>query len=1056
MPLPFAIVCDLLEESYTLATAHKSNKSNNQALIAWCTRHRSRIDAPDTNLAALLSTLLPEKRTDRVYCIQASSLERIIGRGLMLGSSRLKELAIYKQPGLGLDLADCVERILTVTPNPTLPERLQVTVEEIDEALHTVAAKVKWSSPSVRVSEAASATAPARSVLEAVYRRLPAREAKWLTRLVLKDFQPLVFDAYQVYHSCDPLLPPILKLRQDFTIAIDTMQRLKREMRSSHPGTIHIGRDRLSSIKPLLSVKVGRQQWFKARSIKHCINMCTGLMSVEAKVDGEYCQIHVDVSKGRRGIQIFSKSGKDSTEDRERLIGIITDSLGIGKAGSCVKTECILEGELAVYSELEKKILPFHHIRKHVARRGRFMNTEQDSPPRPHEHLMIVYYDILLLDGRSLLNVRHSERFKLLEMIVRCDKGQAELIQRQIINTNHPMAASALRNAFAKVITDRSEGLVLKADQPYFNFDIDKRPFTNHCIKLKKDYIGRFGEVGDFAVVGAGFNAARARSYNINNLKWTHFYVGCIDNREAVKRWNATPEFTVVNVVELSEALLKTFMLYTNPKPVSAEDNVETKLKPAAGAQTTPMTVAFTNPPVFDLRCFNFDKVGSTNWWSLRFPSVAKIHFDRDFSDVLSFDELQKIAEDATAAPELEDSRDNLTWIAKLEQADPRGLAVDAVTQLTATTIPTPSPRRGSPNSSGSLALVRQLTESSLERSVEFLGTSLSQSHRLVASQPSPTTNRSQYPLFSDHKRKHTAFPTTLFSPSKKRRKSFLDENSRVTFSSRQPEPESPTRRPLGEINGNSTQHPQTSTSPSTTYPPKSETLRISAHPMDCRGKEKDAGGQEGAAEKSAESSSSLLPLHDSAIIIPDSEDDDETDSEATHPSSPLAYTTKHRDGDHKDEKRHPNQRSGQAGAGCQYAGIECQLANRLILLPSYFSDLEGIEPLLQAHGLSNIARDAEAWIGENATDVSLFPGGQAGPNKILFVDSVERKLETKALLSEVEDIRQDIPEERRDWISVYDWRVLNHLAIYEDTKTTKKYYDGFHDPWRRWYCGLV
>jgi DNA ligase-4 len=75
-------------------------------------------------------------------------------------------------------------------------------------------------------------------------------------------------------------------------------------------------------------------------------------------------------------------------------------SLAIGNARCHVKTECILEGELVVYSELvscrhsqknvtilwltsclqEKKILPFHHIRKHVTRRGWFMNTEQDSP----------------------------------------------------------------------------------------------------------------------------------------------------------------------------------------------------------------------------------------------------------------------------------------------------------------------------------------------------------------------------------------------------------------------------------------------------------------------------------------------------------------------------------------------------------------------------------------------------------------------------------------------------------------------------------------------------
>lgn len=132
-----------------------------------------------------------------------------------------------------------------------------------------------------------------------------------------------MFDAYQVYHSCDPILPSILKIREDFTIAIETIQRLRKDRRFLGQGSSYIDRECLARIGPQLSTKVGRQQWFKARSIKHCISMCMGLMSVEAKVDGEYCQIHVDASKGRRGVQIFSKSGKDSTEDRTRLIGYL-------------------------------------------------------------------------------------------------------------------------------------------------------------------------------------------------------------------------------------------------------------------------------------------------------------------------------------------------------------------------------------------------------------------------------------------------------------------------------------------------------------------------------------------------------------------------------------------------------------------------------------------------------------------------------------------------------------------------------------------------------------
>ena len=112
MPFPFADVCDLLETCHELALARKSHASTAEA---WFRRHRTRIDAHDTSLVALISTLLPDKRSDRVYCVQAPRLEKIIGRGLSLGSSRIADLARYRQPGSASDLGDCVERVLIAT-----------------------------------------------------------------------------------------------------------------------------------------------------------------------------------------------------------------------------------------------------------------------------------------------------------------------------------------------------------------------------------------------------------------------------------------------------------------------------------------------------------------------------------------------------------------------------------------------------------------------------------------------------------------------------------------------------------------------------------------------------------------------------------------------------------------------------------------------------------------------------------------------------------------------------------------------------------------------------
>ncbi|RFN46749.1 DNA ligase 4 [Fusarium flagelliforme] len=329
MPLSFFLVCELLDQCYNLFIDKKSCYG---VITKWFARHRSYVDAHDTSLSALLSTLLPDKRTDRVYCIQAPSLERIIGRACLLGASRIAELAQYRQPGSGIDLADCVHRILTVTPSPGYSKKDLVTVEEIDELLHSLASRVRWSSPSIRTSQA-SLTPTNRTDVEFMYRRLSAVEAKWFTRLILKGYQPLVLDPHLIYQLCDPLLPCVLKVQDDFAIAIATAQVLRRRL-LPNAGRRTPREQIMGTVKPQLGIKIGRQPWLKGRSIKHCLDMGHGRMSVEEKIDGEYCQIHIDPSKGDRCLQIFSKSGKDSTEDRVALHGSVLNIPWVAQADS--------------------------------------------------------------------------------------------------------------------------------------------------------------------------------------------------------------------------------------------------------------------------------------------------------------------------------------------------------------------------------------------------------------------------------------------------------------------------------------------------------------------------------------------------------------------------------------------------------------------------------------------------------------------------------------------------------------------------------------------------
>lgn len=116
MPFPFRFIGDLLEALDDSRRDPESRPTTNHVQVTrWFRQHRQQLDMPETDACAVLSTLLPEQRTDRVYFIQTTKLEGIIGSALTLGSSRVKELRRHREPGLGLDLADCVDRILSVT-----------------------------------------------------------------------------------------------------------------------------------------------------------------------------------------------------------------------------------------------------------------------------------------------------------------------------------------------------------------------------------------------------------------------------------------------------------------------------------------------------------------------------------------------------------------------------------------------------------------------------------------------------------------------------------------------------------------------------------------------------------------------------------------------------------------------------------------------------------------------------------------------------------------------------------------------------------------------------
>ncbi|KAK3684443.1 hypothetical protein LTR37_020283 [Vermiconidia calcicola] len=683
MPLPFSEICILLSrlEDIELRDPPLFNPAEKygaikEVTVFWFKSHRRAISELSTEDAvAFISTFLPERRTDRVYGVQAPRLCKTLSRCLSLSAARAKDLQAYKQSGHG-DLASCVERVLTSGGPPGSP---RVQLADVDGMLEVLAAQSRFSDPSIQRIPPGSSEARD-DLLGHVFKRVSPSEGKWLVRLILKDFSPVKVNESLLLKSFHFLLSDLLQFQNDFTAAISLLKGALHEYPDSpDPRSVELHRKSAAQyLKPSVGVKVGRPNFAKARGIDHCMNMLgRERCALERKYDGEYCEIHIDLTKSVKVtecITIFSKSGKNSTSDRRGIHQILVDCLRLGRPDCKIKQRAILLGELVVYSDSERRIMPFEEIRKHVSRSGSFIGTDRDSQPKLGEHLAIVFFDVLLLDNETIMSKPIEERRMWLREIYTKIGGRAMTAEWKIVDfSDAERAKKILVIQFAASIAERCEGLVLKpCGMPYFALGSGSDGRAQSYIKLKKDYIADLGDEADFAVVGGSYSAQQALKSGVSNLRWTNFHLGCLLNKCDVLRFDARPRYRIVSTIR-QEACI--------PKPVLAAANAVGQFcaKPyQRGTQpanfdldidnATNMDVTFDKPFVFEVLGSGFEKPSKCNFYMLRHARVKKLHQDRTWRDCVSFQELQEQAAASRAAPDDSESQETKRWVEKIER----------------------------------------------------------------------------------------------------------------------------------------------------------------------------------------------------------------------------------------------------------------------------------------------------------------------------------------------------------------------------------------------------
>ncbi|KAL9112304.1 MAG: hypothetical protein Q9227_003422 [Pyrenula ochraceoflavens] len=689
MSFKFRWICDLLQEVEEnrvnkIASRSRAYDPDRKVIEQWFRRHDTRIPRKGPDAVAFLSSLFPQKRVDRVYEMQEANVSTTFGRCLQLSTTRKEQLNRWRTMGVR-DVASCIELVMHETEFPDPPPGFEVTLEEIDYVLEQIAAGAKYSSPEVRDKK--EHNIDPKKILGSIIRRLKGWQAKWLARIILKDFRTVTLDerfAMLQYHF---LLPELLRIQNSFPSVVARLEEIE-GLRIPHrclKEDLQKFRDKAAAqLAPTIGLYIRRPVYEKARSVKHCCDLAASRrVSLERKYDGEYCQIHIntlfDKPLKNPTIQIFSKSGKDSTKDRERLRDALKRGLRLWQQDCKIKERCILEGELLVFNDRKRDIQPFDKIRKHVPRSGRYLGTALDSPNYDEEHLMIMFYDILLWDEKICIYEPHNVRRSLLHQLITIIPGHAEIGTRQTINFNSGKAAKQLRDAFAKSITDRWEGFVLKGcDDPYYPAlkSVERFP---RPIKLKKDYIAGLGDIVDFVVIGGRYDAKDVdaiRDYFPGRIWWTSFYITCLDNKDAHIKYGQKPKFKVIGLVGKHNVTKEDFIALNQlgdfervdlpSKEISEHFDVD-----EGPFSVRPMASLFKKPFVLEMTGSGFEKPQNANFWSLRFPRSSRLHLDRSFEDATTFQELQILADAAGKVADHESQSDK-NWIEKLEIAERR------------------------------------------------------------------------------------------------------------------------------------------------------------------------------------------------------------------------------------------------------------------------------------------------------------------------------------------------------------------------------------------------
>lgn len=305
---------------------------------------------------------------------------------------------------------------------------------------------------------------------------LQADDMKWLCRLIKKDLKTRAKDKH-VLEAVHPEAYSMFKQNTDLAalvVQILAAKRAKAEgAAAGHASTTKASASGVEKLKASIAL----QQPIKpmlANALKDLgtvFDKCPHGVYAEIKYDGERVQVHKDGND----FLYYSRSLKTVQEHKIREV---KDYL----PKACPNAQSvILDAELLMVDK-KGKMLPFGTLGVHKKK------GYADATP------CLIVFDMLFLNGTSLMDTPLAERRSQLEQLLTPVRGRVQLSEQ-----HRSLDVEGLEDLMQRMIDEGLEGLVLK--DPRGTYEAAARRWW----KVKKDYLhgGAMADSADLVVLGA-------------------------------------------------------------------------------------------------------------------------------------------------------------------------------------------------------------------------------------------------------------------------------------------------------------------------------------------------------------------------------------------------------------------------------------------------------------------------------------------------------------------------------------------------------------------------